>query len=592
VTFAPRQRLWAALALVALGGTLVYVNSLGNAFHFDDSHSIVDNPAIRSIRHAGRWFTDASAFTVLKENTNYRPLLLASYAVNYAMGGLRPAVFRSFNLLAHLGCALLAWLLARELTSRVWPGTEDEARRERVAFLTGLIFAIHPLQSEIVNYISSRSDGLCALFYLAAWYAWVRANRACSSRAGGLWRAGAVSAYAGALLVKEVGLTLPVAVWLWEVLIERRPAVCIGWRRLGRYAALGFVAIAYLGVRAWMLREYDPRFRATTPPLEYFWTQLRAWFHYVRLFVMPMGQCVDADFPFSRSLFEGRVMLAAAGATAATMVAVRLRHRCPALTMGAAFFLVALAPTSSFFPIAEAVNEHRPYLANFGLCLLAALVLGDVGPRWLGARVGQALSVAVLLGLGGLTVARNRVWTDDLTLWRDVVAKAPHNGRAHLNHGLALLGRGRLDEAYREYEECVRLWPQYSYCYVNRAIVFRARQLFDRALADLVHAERLTPGLFWIHHYRGVTYEDMGHLREAEEAYRRAVTESPSFGEARFRHARMLLALGQRDEARMEALAAVALGHSAAAEFATGLQVRELSDGVERAAFRGDPTAR
>jgi tetratricopeptide (TPR) repeat protein len=573
VVIPPSRRPLLVAALLALGGTLVYLNALPNAFHFDDSHSIVENPAIRSFGEAGRWFTDTRAFTVLKENTNYRPVLLATYAVNYALGGLRPAGFRVFNLLGHLGCALLAFLLARELAARLWPEPRDARRREWVPVLTGAVFVLHPLQSEIVNYISSRSDGLCALFYLASLLAWVRANAAAGRRAL-LLRAVAVAAFALALLVKEVGLTLPAAVWLWEVLVERRPAVRLGWRRLGRYAALAVVAGLYLAVRAYMLRDYDVRFRATTPPLAYFATQLRAWFHYLRLFVLPVGQCVDPDYPFSRSLVEPRVLAAAAGVIGVAAGAWPLRRRRPEVTFGLGFFLLALAPTSSFFPIAEAVNEHRPYLGNLGLCLLAAVLLAEVAPRAAGRRGAAALAAAVLLVLGGLTVARNRVWRDDYSLWRDVVAKAPHNGRAHLNYGLALLGRGRPDEALAQYEACARLWPDYSYCYINRSVLYRQRKEWDRALADLDRAGRLTPGLFWVPYFRGVTWEEMGRPADAERAFARTLAVSPSFLEARFRRARVLAALGRTDEARAEAGRAAARGHHEAARLAASLAGR------------------
>jgi tetratricopeptide (TPR) repeat protein len=563
----PTPRL--VVALLALAGTLVYLNAIPNAFHFDDTHSIVENPAIRSFRGAGRWFTDASTFTVLKENTNYRPVLLATYAANHALGGLRPAVFRLFNLLGHLGCAILAFLLARELAARLWPRPEDEARRTWVPILTGAIVALHPLQSEIVDYISSRSDGLCALFYLAALYAWVRANAA-PARAG-LWRAAAVAAFALSLLVKEVGITLPAAIWLWEVLVERRPAVRLGWRRFGRYGLLAAVALAYLGVRAWVLRDYDTRFRSTTPPLEYFATQLHAWFYYLRLFVVPVGQCVDPEYPFSRSFGEPRVLAAIAGVLAVAAAAFVARRRRPEVPFALAFFLVALAPTSSFFPISEAVNEHRPYLANLGLALLAAVALAELAPRLIGRRAAAGLAAAVLVALAALTVARNHVWTDDLTLWRDVVAKAPHNGRAHLNYGLALMARGRNDEALAEYEQCARLWPGYSYCYINRSVLYRQRQDFGRALADLDHAARLTPTLFWVPYFRGYTYQEMGRLADAERAYARALAISPRFAEARYRRARTLADLGRRDEARAEAERAAAMGHAEARRLAEEL---------------------
>jgi protein O-mannosyl-transferase len=585
-----------AVTVILIVGTAVFANSLPNAFQFDDSHSVVENPWIRSFRHLPRWFSDVSAFTVLRENQNYRPLLLATYALNYSMGGLQPVAFRWFNLAGHLGCAVLVLLLVRELLRRTGraaaaPGAAppagagadppagagaappagagaDPPATVWIAFLAGAVFALSPLQSEIVNYISSRSDGLCAFLYLLAFYLWVRANAA--DRPGraavsvGL-RAGAAVAFAAGLLVKEVAITLPAALWLWEVLIERRPAVRLGWRRLGAYAVLAAIAVAYLGLRAHLLAGYDTRHRSVTPPHEYFFTQLHAWFYYVRLFFVPVGLCVDPDYPMSRSFLEPRVLFGATAFLGTAGLSVWLRRRRPEVTFGLAFFWLTLLPTSSFLPIAEAVNEHRPYLGNAGLCLLAALLLGAALPRLLGARAARGVAVAVLVALAALTVMRNRVWYDDLTLWEDVVQKAPRSGRAHLNYGLALLGRGRTTEALAQYDACAQHWPGYSYCYINRSIVYRERGDFTAALVDLKHAERLTPGLFWVPFYQGVTHDAMGEPARALASFDRTLVISPAFADARYRRARALEKLGQLPEARDEAARAARLGHRAAA---------------------------
>jgi tetratricopeptide (TPR) repeat protein len=381
-----------------------------------------------------------------------------------------------------------------------------------------------------------------------------------------------VAAFAAGLLVKEVAITLPATLWLWEVIVERRPAVRLDRRRLAGYGALAVVAVAYLLVRAWALRGYDTRFRSVTPPLEYLYTQLHAWFYYLRLFLWPVGLCVDPDYQLSRSVGDPRVVAGGLGFLAVAGLAVFLRRRRPEVTFGLGFFWLTLLPTSSILPISEPVNEHRPYLGNAGLCLVLALLLGVLLPRWLGrggarprgVTVARALPLVLVALLGGLTVARNRVWASDLTLWADVVKKAPQNGRAHLNYGLALLGRGRSDAALAEYDECARRWPRYSYCYLNRSIIYRERRQWSAAIADLDHAERLTPGLFWIPFYRGVLHDAMEQPALAERQYARTLALSPGFADAHYRRARALVKLGRRAEARLEARAAARLGHGAA----------------------------
>jgi tetratricopeptide (TPR) repeat protein len=161
------------------------------------------------------------------------------------------------------------------------------------------------------------------------------------------------------------------------------------------------------------------------------------------------------------------------------------------------------------------------------------------------------------------------VWYDDLSLWQDVVRKAPRSGRAHLNYGLALFGRGRTAEALKQYDECARHWPRYSYCYINRSILLRERGDFGAALADLKTAEGLTPTLFWVPFYEGVTHDAMGEPGPAEAAFARTIAISPGFADARYRRALALRKLGRTIDAEAEAARAAGLGHRAAAKMLT-----------------------
>jgi len=191
------QRLKIFLLIAALS-SVVYANSLSNSFHFDDQHYIVANPYIRDLSNIPSFFksTRYSSFE-LTFTGHYRPLLVASYALNYAIGGLNPAGYHAVNLLFHVGSAFLVFLI---LEAMLGGGrSEDRSKRQEargkkseirsqiapscilpldscfyIAFSAALIFAVHPFNAEVVNYITARSSVMCSFFYLLAFYCWVK----------------------------------------------------------------------------------------------------------------------------------------------------------------------------------------------------------------------------------------------------------------------------------------------------------------------------------------------------------------------------------------------------------------------------------
>ena len=147
------------LLVFSLLAAILYANALHNPFHYDDRHSIEHNKHLRSLRNIPQFFTDPGTFSSERRGTMFRPLLLSSYAVNYAMHENWVSGFRIANLGLHVLCSLALFALVSR-----W------GRLPREAWAVGLLFLLHPLHGEPINYISSRSDLLVAFFYLLALY--------------------------------------------------------------------------------------------------------------------------------------------------------------------------------------------------------------------------------------------------------------------------------------------------------------------------------------------------------------------------------------------------------------------------------------
>ena len=149
-------RRWAARVVIAVAVLAVYLPGLDHAFQYDDLHSIVENPHLRKLANIDDFFSRPEMFTVDPKSAMYRPLLLVTYAFNYAWGGYLVEGFRSVNLAIHLVNSLLLCGMACRYTGRVATG-----------LACGLFFALHPIAGEPVTYISSRSESLCALLVLS-----------------------------------------------------------------------------------------------------------------------------------------------------------------------------------------------------------------------------------------------------------------------------------------------------------------------------------------------------------------------------------------------------------------------------------------
>src|SRR3989304_454254 len=143
----------------------VYFNSLDNGFHFDDSHHIVNNKHIRSLKNIPRFFVDTETFSD-HGGFHYRPLVLITHAINYSMGRLNPAGYHLMNLAFHVGSSFLLFLILKAMLYNASVREGEEGGGLFAAASAALIFAVHPFNSEVINYITARSSVMSGFFYL------------------------------------------------------------------------------------------------------------------------------------------------------------------------------------------------------------------------------------------------------------------------------------------------------------------------------------------------------------------------------------------------------------------------------------------
>lgn len=545
----------AALFLVACAAGLAvlvaaYSNHFHNGFHFDDKHVIEDNLWIRSLDHVERFFTDPRTYTSLPANASYRPLLTLSYALDHAAGdGLEPVAFHRTQFALHV----VLWLVLLGLFRRVLDALAGARPAHRwLALLAATLFSVHTANTETVNYLSSRSSLVGTLGVAASllcWLAWPRAR--------------AFGAYLVPMLV--CGLAKPLTVVFAPILfvflaLERgadlarpfsRDTVGACGRALLRSTpALLAAAGLYLFLRA---MEPDTLAYSDRGPLEYLRSQAFVWVHYVRLFLVPVGLTADTDWRFDVAWHDTRLfagVLFALG-LAAIVVVTSGRERLRPIAFGLAWFALALVPTASVIPLSEVYNEHRIFFPYVGLTLAAVWALWTLLGR-LGRAGAIAAALVLVAAIGAHAVGthvRNRVWRDGTSLWSDVVAKSPDNGRGLMNYGLEKMRRAEYAEALDLFERAKRAWPTYEYVDVNLAIVkhelgrtAEVEPHFRRALA-------ISPRFAQGHYYYGEWLADSGRGPEAIEHLATSLELSGSASATRRLLTSLRFARGERDEA-------------------------------------------
>lgn len=497
------------LFLVAVG-LVCYWNSLDTPFVLDDIPRIVDNARIRHL-----W----PLWDVLTYGG--RPILYLSIALNYAYGRLDPRGYHVVNLAIHIVAGLaLFGILRRTLESRVLAERFGKTSHW-LAMTVALIWMVHPLQTESVTYVIQRGESLMGTCYLLTLYCAIRYADAPDSPA---WGAAAVAVCAAGMATKEVMVTAPVMVLLYDRIFIAPSLAEIRQRRWKLYAGL-FATLAILAA----LVIAGPRQTGfeigveTIAPWEYAKTQFEVIVHYLRLVVWPRPLVLDYSWPVARGGI-GSVLPYALGITAlVVMTGWALLRLKPVGFLGAWFFLI-LAPTSSVLPIADVAFEHRMYLPL--VAVVALFVIGGyeglhLAQRRLGWKDDVPKRLAIVAaaiwatGLSWATILRNQDYRTHLSIYSDTVAKRPDNPRAHYNLGVALDLLGKLDEAIAHYVEAVRLRANYAEAHSNLGLALYKKGRLNEAVEHFSEAIRYRPDLAVTRHQFAVALKKLGRTEEA-----------------------------------------------------------------------------
>jgi tetratricopeptide (TPR) repeat protein len=510
-------------------------------FQFDDAPNIWGNPIVKDLGYFAH--PDRAAGFTRYEALRMRYVGYLTFALNYRLHGLDVAGYHVVNTAIHLVNVLLLYALVMlSFRTPLLRGSPLAERAHGVALLAAALFAVHPVNTQAVTYIVQRFASLAALCYLGSMVCYIEARLSRRKLAGIAYYLACLALAVAAMKTKENAFTLPLAVALYEVSF-------FPGEGLRRRALLLPLLLTMLIIPLTLANADRPMSQilanvteqATAPHFSrgaYLLTEARAVPTYLRLLVLPVNQTLVYDYPRYSSLAQAPVLLSLVFVAAIFWLVLHLYRRGgPAgrlAAFGIVFFFLSLSVESTLVPLAP-LYEHRLYLPMTGLA-----VATSVGAAWVygtlrtgrGRRLIVAVCATIVVLLAIMAGVRNRVWATPVSLWQDVVRKAPGDVRGLNNLAALYMAKGRLDEARGLLDTALKVDPDFAETYSSLGLLEQKQGHYEEAIARYLKALRLKPIFPEALDAIGVCYDRMGRYQEAQTYYHLAIQLKPEYDEA------------------------------------------------------------
>ncbi|MBI4726465.1 tetratricopeptide repeat protein [candidate division TA06 bacterium] len=478
-------------------------------FMYDDRFFVQENPGIREWRNLPEYFAShSSSIAAIKWEGIWRPLRTVSYLVDYKIWGLNPLGFHLTNLLWHLLNVVILYLLLSRLF-----------KNENLSLAACLIFALHPIQTEAVTWISSRGDLMFLSCGLTAFILFMSYEESRKHWALGL----SCFSFILALLSKETAIVLPALFILYRYIFTGKGNIretISRWKPDTVY----FLIIAVYFV----LRRLALGMVSQCPYWgDSFWTNLftmiRVALDYVRLLFLPLWLRVDYVYDLSTNILDWRIIGSLGILTMITAFAIRDLKNKGFLAFGWFWFVIGLLPVSNIFPITTLLAERFLYLPLIGFAIWAGYLWSSLGNR----KLAAAILWLILPAMMALTIKRNMEWRSPLKLWTAETARSQNSFIAHDYLGNLYYQNGNLPSAEREFLRALEIDPTYVNSLYGLALVYVQWQKYDRAIIYARKNLSLDP----YHHGAwvalGISYGGKGDLFKSEQAFKQAVSIEP-----------------------------------------------------------------
>jgi hypothetical protein len=359
-----------AFGIIAALVLIAYSNTFKAEFHFDDNPAIVDNTIIKQPL---TW----ENFMTLFSGT--RPIVNVSLFFNYQLSMLNVVGWHIFNICFHIFNSYFVYLLILQTLNVPSLINRYGYRSQRMALFGALLFALHPVQTEAVTYIISRTELIATFFYLATFLFFIKGARTGKF----VYVIGSFLMAALAMGSKEWAVTLPAVLILYDFLFLSDSKIKQLLPRVGSHAlvALSWGVLIYnMSTTQISGAGFGVSGQRGITPLTYLLTSFNVLWTYMRLLILPINQNLDYEYPLAKTLFEYPTLLsflAHIGVVAAS-IWFYVKKRWTLIPFGFAWFYITLSPTQSFVPILDVIFEHRVYLPSIGIFLVIVMTIEGI----------------------------------------------------------------------------------------------------------------------------------------------------------------------------------------------------------------------
>lgn len=572
--------------LVVVASLIVYSNTFLSPFALDDGLYITENPIIKDLRY----FLDPASANGIAPGFGYQTLKMRyvgmlTFALNYHLGGIDVIGYHVINVIIHVINALLVyWLIILTFETPFFFSLTSKPQSHLIAFYSSLIFAIHPIQTQAVTYITQRFASLATMFCLLAVVLYIRWRNTSlnpnNDSNGPKGKVKTIFLYLGSLLsavlamkTKEIAFTLPVIIAIYEFMFFRGKGARRALYLIPLLLTMLIIPASLLGIDrpiGDIIGDVDRATRAeiSIPRTAYLLTEFRVIATYLRLLFLPINQNLDYDFPVYTSFSDPRVWLSFLCLFSIFSFAVYLfyRSRIPSgplnpdsdglttsvpgqpaayfraaplrlISFGLFWFFITLSVESSLISTVDVIFEHRLYLPSFGISLAfvsAMFYITDISSSRFSSCASQTaiaarnlFLVAVITALSIAAYHRNMVWNDAITLWEDVAKKSPQKTRAHNNLGKYYIARGQSDKAIPELQYAIKLDPAYDQARGNLIVAYINNEMWEDAQKEALTLLNLAPTNADPRVAMGVIYINKNMIDEAIDYLQQALALDP-----------------------------------------------------------------
>ncbi len=589
-----------AILFMAVLTFLIYSNTSTAPFVLDDSFHITDNPHIRLTDLNIEGIIDAGG-----RGTSYRrPVPMISFALNYYFHGYKLLGYHLVNIVIHIITGILLYFLIKTTLSDLKAQSSklkaDSLKAQQqstlnptfIAFFAALIWLVHPIQTQSVNYIVQRMNGMAVMFYILSLLLYAKGRifqrqntaesielkaertddagqsdnfelRETSNQSQQVSSikhpANSCFYYIGSLFFgilalgsKEIAATLPFFIFLYEWYFFQE--LNRGW--LKRYLLFLFAGIFIVfALVMFFYLEGDPVGKIfygyqyyDFNPLQRVLTESRVVVFYLSLLILPhfLRLNFDHDFPISYSLLDPPTTILSIGAVIGlTGLAFYTARKERLFSFCILWFLGNLVIESSFVGM-EIIYEHRLYLPSMFLSLMTVIwAYRLIKLKWFRFAI---LGIIVIV-CSVWTYERNNIWRNQITLWNDCVKKSPNSTRSHNNIGIALAQEGRINEAIGHYNRAIHIDPNHEKAYYNLGNALISQGNMEEAIDHFLKALRIKPNLGGVHNNLGVALFIKENTDKAIEHFKEALRINSYNDEAHNNLGKALYTKGRKLEA-------------------------------------------